>query len=75
MLNIPFYALNFQEDFDEIIEYFADEYVKGRTPNPCVVCNDRLKFGKTGRSTPTPLGRSTSRPGITPASPNATTAA
>ena len=28
------------------MDYFADEYVRGRTPNPCVVCNDRLKFGK-----------------------------
>ena len=46
MLGIPFYALNFQADFDRIIDYFADEYVRGRTPNPCVVCNDRLKFGK-----------------------------
>lgn len=46
MLGIPFYALNFQEDFDGIINYFADEYAKGRTPNPCVVCNDRLKFGR-----------------------------
>ena len=46
MLDIPFYALNFQKEFDEIIDYFADEYVRGRTPNPCVVCNDRLKFGK-----------------------------
>ena len=46
MLGIPFYALNFQRDFDRIIEYFADEYVRGRTPNPCIVCNDRLKFGK-----------------------------
>jgi tRNA-specific 2-thiouridylase len=46
MLGIPFYALNFQEDFDGIIDYFADEYAKGRTPNPCVVCNDRLKFGR-----------------------------
>ena len=46
MLNVPFYALNFQADFDKIIDYFADEYVNGRTPNPCVVCNDKLKFGK-----------------------------
>lgn len=46
MLGIPFYALNFEEDFDRIIDYFADEYARGRTPNPCVVCNDRLKFGK-----------------------------
>lgn len=46
MLDIPFYALNFESEFDELIDYFADEYVNGRTPNPCVVCNDRLKFGK-----------------------------
>ena len=46
MLDIPFYALNFQADFDKIIDYFADEYARGRTPNPCVICNDRLKFGK-----------------------------
>ncbi len=46
MLGIPFYALNFEEEFDGIIDYFADEYARGRTPNPCVVCNDRLKFGK-----------------------------
>ncbi|MGD2111703.1 MAG: tRNA 2-thiouridine(34) synthase MnmA [Phycisphaerae bacterium] len=45
-LGIPFYALNFKDDFDRIIDYFADEYARGRTPNPCVVCNDRLKFGK-----------------------------
>ena len=46
MLGIPFYALNFEEEFDAIISYFADEYARGRTPNPCVVCNDKLKFGK-----------------------------
>ena len=31
---IPFYALNLQDDFDRIINYFVDEYVSGRTPNP-----------------------------------------
>lgn len=45
-LDLPFYALNFQREFDEIIDYFTDEYLKGRTPNPCVVCNNYLKFGK-----------------------------
>ena len=45
-LDIPFYALDFEEDFDRIIDYFADEYLAGRTPNPCVVCNNWLKFGK-----------------------------
>lgn len=45
-LNIPFYALNFSEEFGRIQDYFVDEYLHGRTPNPCVVCNTWLKFGK-----------------------------
>ena len=45
-LDMPFYALDFAEDFDRIMDYFADEYERGRTPNPCVECNTRLKFGK-----------------------------
>src|SRR5438445_13877303 len=44
-LDIPFYALDFERDFGRIIDYFADEYLAGRTPNPCVVCNSWLKFG------------------------------
>ncbi len=46
MLDIPFYVLNFQDDFGRVIDYFVDEYNRGRTPNPCVRCNDWLKFGK-----------------------------
>jgi len=45
-LGIPFYVCNFKQDFGRIIDYFADEYAAGRTPNPCVRCNDWLKFGK-----------------------------
>jgi tRNA-specific 2-thiouridylase len=45
-LDIPFHALNFQDDFARIKDYFADEYLAGRTPNPCVMCNIWLKFGK-----------------------------
>ncbi len=45
-LDIPFYVLNFEEDFGRVIDYFVDEYNRGRTPNPCVRCNDWLKFGK-----------------------------
>jgi tRNA-uridine 2-sulfurtransferase len=45
-LDIPFYALDFEREFGQIIDYFADEYVRGRTPNPCVVCNTWLKFGQ-----------------------------
>lgn len=46
MLGVPFFALNFSEQFDRIIDYFAEEYARGRTPNPCVLCNDQLKFGR-----------------------------
>ncbi len=45
-LGIPFYAIDLQREFGEIIRYFVDEYVSGRTPNPCVMCNHRLKFGR-----------------------------
>ena len=46
ILGVPFYVLNFQEDFGRIIDYFVSEYNRGRTPNPCVRCNDWLKFGR-----------------------------
>ncbi len=46
MLDIPFYVLNFEKDFERIQKYFVAEYNAGRTPNPCVRCNDWLKFGK-----------------------------
>src|SRR5207302_8655962 len=39
-LDIPFHALNFQDAFGRIKDYFADEYLAGRTPNPCVMCNN-----------------------------------
>ena len=45
-LDIPFYALDFEREFNQIIDYFAAEYALGRTPNPCVVCNNWLKFGQ-----------------------------
>jgi len=44
-LGIPFYVLKFQKEFDEkVISYFIDEYLNGRTPNPCVVCNRYVKW-------------------------------
>ncbi|MEM8739180.1 MAG: tRNA 2-thiouridine(34) synthase MnmA [Planctomycetota bacterium] len=46
ILGVPFYVMNFKKDFGRIIDYFVDEYNAGRTPNPCVRCNDWLKFGK-----------------------------
>ena len=45
-LGIPFYALNFEQDFDHLIDYFVDEYANARTPNPCIRCNQWLKFGR-----------------------------
>ena len=45
-LDIPFYVLDFKKDFEGLIDYFCQEYSRGRTPNPCIKCNQRLKFGK-----------------------------
>jgi tRNA-uridine 2-sulfurtransferase len=46
-LGIPFYAVNYEAIFkEEIVDYFCEEYSCGRTPNPCIVCNQKLKFGK-----------------------------
>ncbi|MBM3213019.1 tRNA 2-thiouridine(34) synthase MnmA [Candidatus Poribacteria bacterium] len=46
-LKIPFYAVNYETIFrDEVISYFCKEYSSGRTPNPCIICNEKLKFGK-----------------------------
>jgi tRNA-specific 2-thiouridylase len=45
-LGIPFYALDLQQEFGQIIDYFVAEYTSGRTPNPCVQCNIGIKFGK-----------------------------
>src|SRR5438477_10485743 len=45
-LNIPYYLVDEAEDFQkQVIQYFAEEYKAGRTPNPCVMCNEKLKFG------------------------------
>ena len=45
LLGIPHYTLNYRDAFQrEVVSPFADEYAVGRTPNPCIVCNDRLKF-------------------------------
>ncbi len=44
-LGIPFYALNMKDEFGRIIDDFVASYARGRTPNPCVLCNRTLKFG------------------------------
>lgn len=44
-LGIPFYVLDYQDDFKEnVVDYFTREYLRGMTPNPCVACNTFLKF-------------------------------
>ena len=45
-LGIDLHVLNLAEHFSPIIDYFVAEYQAGRTPNPCVHCNTKLKFGK-----------------------------
>jgi len=45
-LRIPWHVLDFTKEFKTIvIEYFCNEYLAGRTPNPCVICNLKIKFG------------------------------
>nr|MBU1328229.1 tRNA 2-thiouridine(34) synthase MnmA [Candidatus Omnitrophota bacterium] len=45
-LGIKHYVLNLEADFQKnVIDYFADEYLSARTPNPCIVCNEKIKFG------------------------------
>ncbi|MBW2028164.1 MAG: tRNA 2-thiouridine(34) synthase MnmA [Deltaproteobacteria bacterium] len=44
-LGIPFFALDLKEEYKRyVLDYFRKEYLSGRTPNPCIVCNRRLKF-------------------------------
>ena len=46
-LSIPFYLVNYVRLFkEEVVDYFIREYVRGRTPNPCLMCNRRIKFGR-----------------------------
>lgn len=44
-MDFPYYVLNMEEDFKkDVVDYFVDGYLKGLTPNPCVKCNELLKF-------------------------------
>ena len=44
-LGVPHYVLNVQEQFrSHVIDYFTSEYASGRTPHPCIACNDKIKF-------------------------------
>ena len=45
MLGIPYYVMNFKKEFKEhVMDYFVAEYLKGRTPNPCIACNRYVKW-------------------------------
>lgn len=44
-LEIPYYVMNFKKEFKEnVIDYFIDDYLHGRTPNPCIACNRYVKW-------------------------------
>ena len=46
LLGIPHYVVNLERQFaSEVVDYFVEEYRRGRTPNPCLPCNERIKFG------------------------------
>jgi tRNA-specific 2-thiouridylase len=45
-LGIPHYVFDFTDAFKEkVVDYFISEYMGGKTPNPCVICNQKIKFG------------------------------
>lgn len=45
-LSIPHYSFNLVKEFEqEVVEYFCQEYAHARTPNPCIICNEKIKFG------------------------------
>ncbi len=44
-LEIPYYVMNFQKEFKcQVMDYFVEEYLQGRTPNPCIMCNRHVKW-------------------------------
>jgi tRNA-specific 2-thiouridylase len=67
ILEIPHYVFNFAKDINDfIIDDFTNEYLNGRTPNPCVRCNQHLKFGSLYDKVKAPAFRPHgSRPTIT----------
>jgi tRNA-specific 2-thiouridylase len=46
-LGIPFYLVNYEVEFKaHVVDYFINEYSRGRTPNPCLACNQHIRFGR-----------------------------
>ena len=45
-LGVRFVTLSARNDFEPIIKSFVEDYENGRTPNPCIRCNEKIKFGK-----------------------------
>jgi len=46
ILDIPYHQVDLQKEFElRVVDYFCREYRQGRTPNPCVACNQHVKFG------------------------------
>ena len=44
-IGIPYYVMNFKNEFrKQVMDYFAAEYMAGRTPNPCIACNRYVKW-------------------------------
>jgi tRNA-specific 2-thiouridylase len=51
LLGIPFQLVNLEDEFKaQVVDYFCDTYARGRTPNPCLVCNRQIKFGALWRA-------------------------
>jgi len=45
-LDIPYYVIDLEKEFRKnVIDYFCKQYLEGITPNPCIVCNEKMKFG------------------------------
>ena len=67
-LEIPYYVMNFKAEFKEkVMDYFAQEYLCGRTPNPCIACNRYVKWEALLQRSLS-IGADSSRPDITRAS-------
>jgi tRNA-specific 2-thiouridylase len=49
-LGIKLHVLDLRRDFEKILDYFYTEYKNGRTPNPCIICNRLIKFGRLWES-------------------------